>query len=73
MGYITLLIAVVNGPVSIVSALGSLQPFFVFVFSLFLSFLLPQILREELTRFDLLQKAFAVILIFVGMWLLNVF
>jgi transporter family protein len=73
MGYITLLIAVANGPVSIVSALGSLQPFFVFVFSLFLSFLLPQILREELTRFELFQKAFAVTLIFMGMWLLNVF
>lgn len=72
-GYITLLFAIANGPVSIVSTLGGLQPFFVFIYSLILSLFLPKMLSEELTRFELVQKVFAVTLIFIGMWFLNVF
>lgn len=60
------------GPVSIVSALGSLQPFFVLIIATGISLFLPHILKEDIERQHLLEKLMATVLIFVGLWLLNV-
>jgi drug/metabolite transporter (DMT)-like permease len=44
-------------PISIVSALSTLQPVFVFAFTIFLSIFIPGILKESMTRHVLLHKA----------------
>ena len=55
--------------VSIASALFALQPFFVFVFMLFVSVFLPKILKEEINKQVILFKISAIALMFLGTWL----
>ena len=60
------IIAVSISYVSLVSALSSVQPFFVLLFTLMLSIFHPKILEEEIGKSTLALKFFAIILIFVG-------
>jgi len=64
-------IAISRGPVSLVSAASSLEPFFVFAFTLLLSLLVPKILKEEIGKKVVTIKALAIILIVVGTWLIT--
>ena len=64
-------IAISSGPVSLVSAAGSLEPFFVFAITLFLSLFVPRILKEETGRKVVAVKGLAIILILVGTWLIT--
>lgn len=64
-------IAISGGPVSLVSAASSIEPFFVFAFILLLSLFVPRILKEETGKKVLTIKASAIILIFVGTWLIT--
>jgi len=63
-------IAVFLGPVSMVSALGSLQPSFVFVYIIFLSIFIPKFLKEEVNRYSILMKSVAIVFVILGTWLL---
>jgi uncharacterized membrane protein len=72
LGDVAFLFAITYGPVSIVAALGALQPLFYLLIALISSALLPHILKEDLERRHLVEKVIAVLMIFVGIWLLNV-
>ncbi|MFA5363962.1 MAG: EamA family transporter [Candidatus Bathyarchaeia archaeon] len=72
LGTICSLIAMSGGYVSIVSALSGLQYFFVFLFMVVLSLFVPQFLKEEIHRKAVALKAVAVVLMFVGTWILTV-
>lgn len=62
--------AISLGPVSMVSAIGSIQPFLIFVYTIFLSIFMPKILKEELSSYNILTKSLAVVFVLVGTWLL---
>jgi len=64
-------IAISGGPVSLVSAASSLEPFFVFAFTLLLSLFVPKILKEETRKRVVTIKALAIILIVAGTWLIT--
>ena len=71
LGTLFSLIATSLGYISLVSALSGLQTFFVFVYMLILSLFLPNILKEETTKGIVLLKLSAVILMFIGTWLIT--
>lgn len=71
LGTLFSLIATSLGYVSLVSALSGLQTFFVFVYMLMLSLFLPNILKEETTKGIILLKLSAVLLMFIGTWLIT--
>jgi drug/metabolite transporter (DMT)-like permease len=70
IGTIFSLIALSSIDASIVSALFGLQPFFIFSYMLFMSFFLPKILKEELTKQVIVLKILAIVLVFIGTYLL---
>ncbi len=73
MGLIAIIfyyIAISSGLVSLVAAISSLEPFFVFVFALLLSLFVPRILKEDIGKRAIITKALAIILIIVGAWLI---
>ncbi len=63
-------IAAAAGPITLVNALISTQPFFVLVFALILSRFVPQLFREETQRATIVQKLAALALIFAGVLLI---
>jgi uncharacterized membrane protein len=69
-GSIAYYLAVFLGQISLVSAIGSLQPFFIFIITIFLSIFFPKILKEELNRYNILMKSIAIVAVFIGTWLL---
>jgi len=71
VGTVFYYIAISSGPVSLVSAAGSLEPFFVFAITLMLSLFVPRVLKEETGKKVLTIKALAIVLIVVGTWLLT--
>jgi hypothetical protein len=72
LGTVCSLIAMSLGYVSLVSAFGGLQHFFVFVYMLLLSLFMPKILKEEISRNVVALKISAIALMFVGTWLITV-
>ena len=71
VGTVFYYIAISSGPVSLVSAAGSLEPFFVFAITLMLSLSVPRVLKEETGRRVVMIKALAIVLIVVGTWLIT--
>ncbi|OGZ26966.1 MAG: hypothetical protein A2365_01570 [Candidatus Nealsonbacteria bacterium RIFOXYB1_FULL_40_15] len=53
-------------PVVLVSVIGGLQPFFIFVFGILLSVFFPGFIKENLERKYLIQKLAAIIIMFAG-------
>lgn len=70
IGTICSLIALSLADASLVSPIFGLQPFYVFFYTLIISFFLPSILKEEINKNTLLSKTLAVALIFIGTWLI---
>jgi uncharacterized membrane protein len=70
LGELFFFISTSLGLVSLVAAISGLQPFFVVVFTLALSIFVPSILKEVIDRKTVLLKLIAVILIFIGSWLI---
>lgn len=64
-------IAAAAGPITLVNALISTQPFFVLLFALVLSRFVPHLFREETRRATILQKLAALALIFAGVLLIS--
>jgi uncharacterized membrane protein len=58
-------------PVAVISSLGGLQPAFVFIFGIILTVFFPKISKEKIGKYDLLQKAIAIILIVLGTYLIR--
>jgi hypothetical protein len=59
------------GAVTLTTALGALQPFFVLVLTTLVGFFYPQILKEEGGKIVFAQKLFAIALMFIGVVLIN--
>lgn len=70
-GSLFLTIAAASGPITLVNALSSIQPFFVLFFSLALSRFRPHLLKEETSRSVVLLKVSAVSLLFLGLVLIT--
>ena len=58
--------AVSLGPVSLVVPISAVQPFFVLLYSIFLTKFAPNILKEEITKETLFMKLSAIVLVFIG-------
>jgi len=69
LGELSFFIAASLGFVSVVTAITGMVPFFVLLFALIISIFSPKILREVLDKKTVALKLIAVILIFVGGWL----
>lgn len=63
------LVAASLGPISLVVAMGTLSPFFVFLYTIILSIFIPKILEEEVSKSIVLVKLFSITLIVTGVWL----
>jgi len=64
-------IAISTTYVSLVVALGPLQPFFLLLFMIFISLFKPKILKEEIGKKTMALKFFSLILLFLGTWLIT--
>ena len=69
--YIALFLAISKGPVSLVSAVASLEPFFVFLITIFISIYFPTIFKEEINKSTVLSKILATVLIVMGTFLVT--
>ncbi len=70
VGVLFIIKASAIGPVTLVSALSSTQPFFVLIIASILSIYFPKIIKEELGKF-LVIKIIAIILMFIGVILIT--
>jgi len=66
VGVLLITIATAVGYVTLVSALSSIQPFFVLLLAVILTIFYPKILKEEIGKKSMFLKLFAIILMFVG-------
>ncbi len=65
--------AIAHGPISLVSAVISTQPLFVLLYATLLSYRFPKILKEELSKQDIILKCIGIAVIFLGAYLINVY
>ncbi|MGZ4902561.1 MAG: EamA family transporter [Halobacteriota archaeon] len=65
--------AIAHGAISLVSAVASTQPLFVLLFATAISYSFPRILKEQLTKQDIILKCFGIAIIFLGAFLINVY
>jgi len=66
LGSFVLTIAASTGPVTLVTAISMMRPFFVLLFATLLSIYYPKIMREELDKSTILLKVAATIVMFIG-------
>ncbi len=64
--------AIALAAVSIVTVLGGFQPFFLLGFGLILSRWFPNVIKEDVQKKTVVLKLAAIILIFAGVWFINV-
>ncbi len=69
LGILLVTVAMAMGPVTLVNALSSVQPFFVLLLTVVLSVFYPRVLKEEVDRSTVLSKLVAIILMFLGAFL----
>ena len=58
-------------PVTMVWIVNGLQPFFVFLYGVLLTLLFPHISQEDISRKSLYQKILAILVMFIGTYLIN--
>lgn len=64
--------ALILMPIALVSVVGNgLQPFFVFVFGVIITLFFPKFGQESIGKNHLLQRIIAIVIIFIGSYLLN--
>ena len=71
MAILLITIASVDGYVTIVNALMSLQPLFVLVMAVTLSKFYPKIIKEEIGKSTVLKKIIAIIIMMIGAFLIT--
>lgn len=59
-------------PVTLIWIVNGLQPFFVFIFGIFLTLVFPNIAQENISRRVLAQKILAIGVMFIGAYLINI-
>jgi len=63
------LYATANGMISLVYAIASTQPFFIFIYMLIVTKLAPKIVKERIDKSTISLKIMAILLIVLGSWL----
>lgn len=58
-------------PLALVRAINWLQPFFILIFWVVLTRLVPHLINETITKNTIIQKLIAIIIIFIGTFLIN--
>ncbi|MBU2589880.1 MAG: EamA family transporter [Nanoarchaeota archaeon] len=71
VGVLSFIYSIALGPVTLVRALASLQPFFVLIFAVVFSIFSPKILKEEMSKSALILKVISIVLIFIGVILIT--
>jgi len=71
LGLFLFTIAISLGPVTMVNALGAVQPFFVLLIAVILTIFYSEIIKEEIGKSTISLKLFGIILIFVGVILIT--
>lgn len=69
VGCLLFYIAASLGPITIIEAVRSTQPLFVFLFALIISVFYPKILKEQISKNTLLLKIIAILLMALGSYL----
>lgn len=70
--FIALGFAILNGPISLISALGSATaPVFIFIITIFTSLYLPHIVKESIDKKSVIAKLAAIALIIIGIIFVN--
>ncbi len=70
--FIFLGFAILNGPISLVSALGSsTAPIFIFFITLLTTVYIPNVIKEVIDKKAVLTKILAIILIIIGIFIIN--
>ncbi|MBU3905311.1 MAG: EamA family transporter [Nanoarchaeota archaeon] len=64
------IIALSLGSASLVTGISAVQPFFVLLYATILSLFLPKILKEEISKSVIIHKLFAIVLVFIGGYLI---
>lgn len=59
-------------PVTLIWIVNGLQPFFIFIFGIFLTLMFPKIAQENISKKVLIQKTFSIIMMFIGAYLINI-
>jgi uncharacterized membrane protein len=70
-GIMSITIATSLGLVSLISALASVQPFFVLLFASLISIFYPKVFREEIGKGNLWLKVIAIVIMFIGLILVG--
>lgn len=70
LGIIFLFYAASLGPITLVSTTGLISPLFTLVFAILITKLLPKVLKEEVDRKTVALKLVAIVLIFLGTYLI---
>lgn len=65
-------LALTLGSVSLIGALSSANPIFVFIFAILMGILFPKILKEKIDKNTLLLKITSIILVVIGVYLISV-
>ncbi len=68
MASLSFLIATSISDISLVYAIISTQPFFIFIFMLIITKVAPNIIKEKIDKSTLILKLIAICLIFIGTW-----
>lgn len=71
LGKVLTYLAVMLGPAALVSILGSTQIFFAIFAGIFLTFLMPKIFKEEISKKALIKKTFLGLTAVLGIYLLS--
>ncbi|MHB8599155.1 MAG: EamA family transporter [Ktedonobacteraceae bacterium] len=72
LALLSMFYAILLGSVALVSVIGGVQPFFVLLYGLILSIWFPSIIQEDIQRETVLLKALAILLIFIGGYLVYI-
>ncbi|MEI7826487.1 MAG: DMT family transporter [Euryarchaeota archaeon] len=65
--------AIAHGSITLISSVGATQPLFVLLFATILSYRFPRVLREGLTKMDIVLKVLGLIAIFAGTYLIQIY
>jgi drug/metabolite transporter (DMT)-like permease len=58
-------------PVTLVWIVNGLQPLFIFVYGIILTVFFPRIIKEDISKYSLLQKLIALVIMFIGGIVMN--
>ena len=71
LGALLVTVAASFGPIALVNAMASIEAFFVLAFAIILSRFYPKILKEKIGKSTILLKAIAILLMFIGTFLIS--